>query len=135
MTIKSMIAKGVLVGALSFGALGLGTGVAEAAPAPSQPAAVSTDRHDPGGDRRGGQGDWRGGDRASNWRGGDDHRWDGQHPWGWGAPPPPAWNGPLPPPDGMPPAPFDYWGQTVTPAWDPGFNQWGFWFLGVWIPL
>ncbi|MDT5183141.1 MAG: hypothetical protein QOI29_1299, partial [Mycobacterium sp.] len=22
-----------------------------------------------------------------------------------------------------------------TPVWDPGFNQWGFWLFGVWIPL
>jgi hypothetical protein len=26
-------------------------------------------------------------------------------------------------------------GYTVTPLWDPGFNQWGFWLFGVWIPL
>ncbi|MBB4855030.1 hypothetical protein HNP40_002422 [Mycobacteroides chelonae] len=70
MTIKNAIAKGVLVGALSFGAFGLGTGVANAAPAPPQPVAVSTDKHDPDGDHRDGPGDWR---RVGNWRGGDDH--------------------------------------------------------------
>lgn len=26
-------------------------------------------------------------------------------------------------------------GIHVTPLWDPGFNQWGFWLFGVWIPL
>ena len=31
--------------------------------------------------------------------------------------------------------PINYWGYQETPVWDPGFNQWGFWFFGVWIPL
>jgi hypothetical protein len=60
---------------------------------------------------------------------------DGAPPWGWGAPPRPAWSGPIPPSWGPPPPPFDYWGYPVTPVWDPGFNQWGFWLFGVWIPL
>jgi len=34
-----------------------------------------------------------------------------------------------------PPPPFDYFGQQVYPAFDPGFQQWGFWFFGIWIPL
>ncbi|SKU42804.1 Uncharacterised protein [Mycobacteroides abscessus subsp. abscessus] len=34
-----------------------------------------------------------------------------------------------------PPAPFDYWGQRVTPMRNPGANQCGFSFWGIWIPL
>ncbi|MBI3213344.1 MAG: chitin-binding protein [Mycobacterium sp.] len=80
--------------------------------------------------------------RPGNWGRPDDARWHGQAPpwgqgpapWGAGGPPPPA-HGPLPPPWGPPPAPFDYFGQRVTPVFDPGFNNWGFWFFGLWIPL
>lgn len=61
---------------------------------------------------------------------------EGPAPWGWGAPPRPAWDRPLPPPGGYWDAgPVNYWGYNVTPAWNPGFNQWGFWLFGVWIPL
>ena len=56
-------------------------------------------------------------------------------PWGWGAPPPPAWDGPLPPAWGPPPPPINYFGFDEQPVWDPGYNQWGFWFFGIWIPL
>lgn len=31
--------------------------------------------------------------------------------------------------------PFDWQGQQVAPIFAPQFNQWGFWFLGLWIPL
>jgi hypothetical protein len=31
--------------------------------------------------------------------------------------------------------PINYWGYQETPYWNPGFNQWGFDFFGVWIPL
>jgi hypothetical protein len=31
--------------------------------------------------------------------------------------------------------PFNYDGNWVTPIFDPGFSQWGFWFFGIWIPL
>ncbi|ETB21799.1 hypothetical protein O973_09660, partial [Mycobacterium avium subsp. avium 11-4751] len=61
---------------------------------------------------------------------------DGPAPWGPGEPPRPAWDRPLPPPGGhWDYGPIDYWGYQETPVWDPGFNQWGFWFFGVWIPL
>ncbi|MDT5095908.1 MAG: hypothetical protein QOH60_5271 [Mycobacterium sp.] len=68
------------------------------------------------------------------WRGGAPPWGIGPAPWGWGPPPPPDWYGPLPP-YGPVPAPFDYWGLTVIPVWDPGFQQWGFWEFGIWIPL
>jgi hypothetical protein len=38
-------------------------------------------------------------------------------------------------PDAPPPPPFGYGGQTVSPAFDGGLRQWGFWYLGNWVPL
>jgi hypothetical protein len=75
-----------------------------------------------------GDNDWRGRFHGAPW-GGD------LPPWGWGAPPPPAWDGPLPDPWGPPPPPINYWGFQEQPVWDQGYNQWGFWFFGIWIPL
>jgi hypothetical protein len=72
--------------------------------------------------------DWRGRFNGAPW-GGD------LPPWGWGPPPPPPFYGPLPPPFGPPPPPINYWGYNEQPVWDQGFNQWGFWFFGIWIPL
>jgi hypothetical protein len=40
-----------------------------------------------------------------------------------------------PTPDAPAPAPFQYRGQTVAPAFDAVMQQWGFWFLGSWVPL
>ncbi len=40
-----------------------------------------------------------------------------------------------PPPDAPPPQPFQYGGQTVSPAFDGGIRQWGFWYFGNWVPL
>ena len=34
-----------------------------------------------------------------------------------------------------PPAPINYFGYNEQPVWDQGYNQWGFWFFGIWIPL
>ena len=36
---------------------------------------------------------------------------------------------------GPPPPPINYFGFNEQPVWDPGYNQWGFWFFGIWIPL
>ena len=42
----------------------------------------------------------------------------------------------LPPqPDMPPPPPLQYGGQTVSPAFDGGTRQWGFWYSGDWVPL
>ena len=30
---------------------------------------------------------------------------------------------------------MNYFGYNETPVWDPGFNGWGFYFFGIWIPL
>ncbi len=75
---------------------------------------------------------------------GDPHRgyfhnapWgDGPAPWGNGEPPRPAWDRPLPPPGGRwNYGPINYYGYQETPMWNPGYNQWGFNFFGVWVPL
>ena len=72
--------------------------------------------------------DWRGRFHGAPWG-------DGLPPWGWGAPPPPIWDGPLPEAWGPPPPPINYFGFNEQPVWDPGYNQWGFYFFGIWIPL
>jgi len=82
----------------------------------------------PGDFNRPGNDDWRGRFHGAPWG-------DNLPPWGWGAPPPPRWDGPLPPAWGPPPPPIDYFGFQEQPVWDPGYNQWGFWFFGIWIPL
>ena len=38
-------------------------------------------------------------------------------------------------PDAPPPQPFQCGGQTVSPAFDGGLRQWGFWYFGNWVPL
>ena len=47
----------------------------------------------------------------------------------------PIWDGPLPEAWGPPPPPINYFGFNEQPVWDPGYNQWGFYFFGIWIPL
>ncbi len=120
MNLKRIVAGALLTGTLASAAIGVGAGVASADPWVPGP-------HGPG---------W-GPFPVDDWHG----RWhnapwgDGAPPWGWGAPPPVAWDGPLPPPGGPPPGAFNYWGYNVQPIWDTGYNQWGFWLGGVWIPL
>lgn len=40
-----------------------------------------------------------------------------------------------PPPNAPPPPPLQYGGQTVSPAFDGGVQQWGFEYFGNWVPL
>ncbi|WP_369829722.1 MAP_0585 family protein [Mycobacterium sp. E2479] len=63
-------------------------------------------------------------------------------PGGWNGPPPPGgWNGPWHgPPRDIALArgdfgPFNYYGYTAIPVFNPVFGGWGFWYFGVWIPL
>jgi|SRR5271166_367393 len=88
--------------------------------------------HGPGGP--GGNDPWRGDAQRGYFH---EAPWgDGAAPWGWGAPPRPAWGGPLPGPGGpWVGGPIDYYGYQETPIWNPLFNQFGFDFFGVWIPL
>jgi hypothetical protein len=135
MKLNQLVAGATIAGALGAAALGMGAGFANAAPTPpavvpgvSQPA----DYHGPGGP--GGPGPWHGDAQHGYFNGAP---WGGgPAPWGWGAPPRPAWGGPLPPPGGpWTGGPINYWGYQETPVWNPGFNQWGINFFGVWIPL
>jgi hypothetical protein len=83
----------------------------------------------PGGPERGGPG---GPDRGPGWPGGPGR-------------PGPDWRGGPPPPPGLAwrgidqgrfdHQPFNYNGSWVTPIFNPDFNNWGFWLLGIWIPL
>jgi hypothetical protein len=124
MNLKTVIAGASLASGVSLALMGLGSGVANAAPP------GPGDFRGPGGPR----GDWGRPDRP-DWRGHQPPWGEGPAPWGWGPPPPPPWQGPIPPPWASPPSPFQYFGQWVNPVFDPGFQQWGFWFFGIWIPL
>ena len=125
MKLKRIVAAGAMVGALGFSALGLGAGLAYADPAgPFIPGPHPG--HDAPFDTH-----WGGDPGRFHFQGAP---WgDGPAPWGWGDPP--AVTGWQPPPDGVAPAPFNYWGNNVQPVWDTGYNQWGFWLFGIWIPL
>jgi hypothetical protein len=86
------------------------------------------DRGGPPPDRRGpGPADWRGGP-GPEWRGGDDRGW---RP----GPPPPdlGWRGIDQ--GRWDHQPFNYGGNWVNPVFDPGYQTWGFWLFGTWIPL
>jgi hypothetical protein len=163
MKVKKVMAGAMVGSALVFGAIGAGGGVANAGPAalaplkpgnPCPPSGCNGPGNGPGngdnwqrgngpgnGDnwQRGngpgngdnwqrGNGDW---DRGAWWANNRHDWWDdrsGPPPWGWGPPPGFQWYG-------GPPHPFNYWGYDVNPVWDNGFNQWGFWLFGLWIPI
>ncbi len=70
--------------------------------------------------------------------------WEGAPPpWGWNGPPPPGgWNRPWagPPQRDVAVAradfgPFSYDSYTAIPVFNYQFGGWGFWYMGVWIPL
>lgn len=156
MNMKKIVAQAGIAGALGLGVFGLGTGFAHAdqgAPpcagpncqGPGNPAPpgrggptpdyvrgpVQGDRDDFNGrpvpmDRDDTHGMWH----NAPWG-------EGPPPWGWGRPPHPDWDDThLPPPGAFWTAgPINYWGYQEQPVWDPGFNQWGFWFFGVWVAL
>ena len=127
-----MISKGFTL-VLKRGALMLALLLVAAVPAFAQ-AQGPQGGMPPGGPPPGAPGGWHGDDHRGYFHG---QPWgNGPAPWGWGEPPRPDWDRPLPPP-GSPwvGGPINYWGYQETPVWDPGFNQWGFWFFGVWIPL
>ena len=108
------VCTGVLAaGGIAVSALGLATGVAQAAPAPAP-----TYHWCPGQQWNPGWG--------NNWDWNNCHDWeDNNNPAGWG--PPPPWAPPPPPP---PP-----WVPWVHVMWNPGANQWGYWNNGMWMPV
>jgi hypothetical protein len=129
MKLNRLVAGMTIAGALGAAALGVGTGLANAAPPP--PPLAPGGPYGPGGP---GPVPWHGDAQRGYFRGAP---WgEGPAPWGWGVPPRPAWGGPLPPPGARwVGGPINYWGYQETPIWNPGFSQWGFWLFGVWIPL
>lgn len=100
-------------------------------PGPRGPAGPPGDR--PGDQWGPGPAEWRGdpgrGPGGPQWRGDGDDR-------GWRPPPPPAdlgWRGIDQ--GRFDHQPFNYLGHWVSPVFDPGYNNWGFWLFGAWIPL
>ncbi|MDT5328856.1 MAG: hypothetical protein QOF31_153 [Mycobacterium sp.] len=123
MSFKKTVARSAIVAALGFSALGLGVGLGTASAdhgnggQPCWPQNCQGDQRGDGGqDQRGGGGDgrqfgdqWRPNQRPWDQRGLDDARGDHQA--------------------------FDWQGQRVEPYFDNDRGAWGFWFLGVWVPL
>ena len=120
---RAMYASTLAAGVGLAGLFGVGLGTASADPgqqcnAPGRPP-CGQDRHDnqgPGDNRGPGGNDWQGqggpgGPGPVDWnhRGIDQGRQDHQ--------------------------PFNWNGQQVNPVFDQVHNGWGFWFLGMWIPL
>jgi hypothetical protein len=160
MKLKKRLITATIAGALGLGALGAGgVGVASADPGfiPMKPGQCGRNfdcQPGPGWNRgdgnwndgnwndgRGINGNWNNCDQdwsvgSANWWRGRPGKWwrDGDlPPWGfWGPPPAVQWSGPPPWVDAHP---INYWGYTATPVWDPGFNGWGIWLFGVWIPI
>lgn len=132
---KLVSAAAAVVGALGFGAVGMGSGLASAQPAAPVPMKPGNDIDRPCfpfcDDKDWKRGDWDKWDKGPWWANNRHDWWDdrqGPPPWGWGPPPAYYWHG-------GPPRPFKYWGYDVTPVWHDGFHQWGIWLFGIWIPI
>ena len=122
MQLKKTLAAAATAAALGLSALA-GAGV------------VNAEKPDPWDPGRG-HDNWEPRQWDNDWDDTDWYKWyDREPPWGWGPPPRAVWQGVLPPPWEPPPPPFNYWGSIVYPVWDPGFNAWGFWLFGIFIPL
>ena len=126
----SVIAAGLAVSALTAG---LGTAAAEPPLCNPQWCGGPRAHGGPGNHPGGPPGGW---DRGPGGPGGPgDHSpspWDHNARWG---PPPPdqAWRGIDQ--GRFDHQPFNYNGSWVTPIFNPDFNNWGFWFFGIWVPL
>ena len=144
MSFKKTVARSAIVGALGFSALGLGVGLGTASAdhgnggQPCWPQSCQGDQRGDGGQNYRGNG----GDGGQNYRGdgGDGRQWGDQwrsDQWrpdqgGWDQRP---WDQ-----RGVDDArgdhqPFNWQGQRVDPYFDNNRGAWGFWFLGLWIPL
>ena len=137
MHIKRLTCASVLAVGVGASALTAGVGVAAAQPGPApcgfQNCQGPGGPGDQGPGGPGGQGPGGPGDRGP---GGPGDR--GPSPWdqnpGWGPPPPDlGWRGIDQ--GRFDHQPFNYNGSWVTPIFNPDFNNWGFWFFGIWIPL
>jgi hypothetical protein len=134
MSFKKTVARSAIAGALGLSALGLGIGMGTASADHGNggqqcwPQNCQGDQRGDGGQDH--RGDGYGGDgRQLDQRGPDQWRpdqggWD-QRPWD---------------ERGFDDArgdhqPFNWQGQRVEPFFDNDRGAWGFWFLGLWIPL
>jgi len=125
MNFKKTVARSAIVGALSFSALGFGVGLGTASAdhgnggQPCLPQNCQGDPRGGGGDGRQFGDQWRPDQGRPDQGGWDQRPWDqrgiddarGDH------------------------QPFNWQGQRVEPYFDNDRGAWGFWFLGLWIPL
>lgn len=148
MQLKRAICASAITIGLGLSALTAGVGVASAQPGPPPcgprgdtcqgPSGQGGPRNDgPGGqDNRSGPGgqDNRGGPGGQDNRGPDRGGHGGPDGRQWGPPPPDlAWRGIDQ--GRYDHQPFNYNGAWVEPAYNQDYNNWGFWFFGIWIPL
>jgi hypothetical protein len=121
MNVKRLAASAMIAGALGLPALALGGAVGTASADPGPCWNCQGDHRGDGPDRRG---DGNGRQWDNQWRP-DQRDWNDQRPWDQ---------------RGIDDArfdhqPFNWQGQQVSPYFDQGQGAWGFWFLGMWIPL
>ena len=109
-------------GGLALSALGLASGMAQAAP----PPAPAYHHHWCPGDQ------WDNG-WGNNWDWNNCHDWDDNYggPAGYG-PGGPGYGAPPWAPPPPPPPPWAPWAQVT---WNPGTNGWGYWNGPVWVPI
>ncbi len=139
MSLKKTVARSAIVGALGMGALGLGVGMGTSSAdhgnggQPCWPQNCQGDQRGDGG--QGQRGDGGDGRQFDQWR--PDQWQPDQHQWqpdqrGWDQR---SWDQ-----RGIDDAradhqAFNWQGQRVEPYFDNDRGAWGFWFLGLWIPL
>ena len=147
MSFKKTVARSAIVGALGFSALGLGVGLGTASAdhgnggQPCWPQNCQGDQRGDGGQNYRGDGG-NGGNGGQNYRGdgGNGRQWGDQwRPDQW-RPDQGGWDQRPWDQRGVDDArgdhqPFNWQGQRVDPYFDNNRGAWGFWFLGLWIPL
>ena len=146
MSVKKTVARSAIAGALGLSALGFGIGMGTASADHGNGGQSCWPQNCQGDQRADGFQDQRGdGRQFDQWRPDqwqpDQHQWQpdqrdwDQQPWdqgGWDQRP---WDQ-----RGFDDArgdhqPFNWQGQRVEPYFDNDRGAWGFWFLGLWIPL
>jgi hypothetical protein len=133
MSVKKTVARAAIVGAFGFSALGLGVGLGTASADHGNGGQPCWLQNCQGG-QRGDGGQYQRGDGGGGRQFGDQWQPDQgrQDQGGWDQRP---WDQ-----RGVDDArgdhqPFNWQGQRVEPYFDNGQGAWGFYFLGLWIPL
>jgi hypothetical protein len=128
MTFKRAICASTLtagVGLAGLFGLGLGTASADFGPdcnAPGRPP-CGQDQH------------WNNQGPDNHWNQGQDNRWNQGPGNNFGGPGPVDWHGRGIDQGRFDHQPFNWNGQQVNPMLGADGQSWGFWFLGMWIPL